>query len=361
MGLLGFSQFHILYAQEARAHALLGLMAVASWYCLWQWKEAGTGSKARFGWFALAVALPHVHYLGFLLLGSQTALMLFHPRYASQRRNWMACLFGLGCVQLPWMLWVLPRQVAFAREAGYQQVPWSLQMWMGSVYDWVFSHDFEAPGYDLLSFGPGAWTMCLLALGLALTGRAQGPITAWLWCWWLGPVAQTLLLNLVGVDLSGAKYFLYTTPAMFALLALGLSRGPRWGSFLLGIWLLINLTSWRNYHFNPAFGNQNWRLAGNFLRQNAGADDLIVVQPTMMNAVLLYYLGPVPHFIGVNDPAQLEPPLQPERYRQIWVCSVPAYRQPPVQGLLPGWKLAGHWASKKHFFPQNIVIDLFRR
>jgi len=367
LALLSFSQFHILYAQEARAHAMLGLVASLSWALLWLWKEERGGLRVRLGWLGLALAMPHIHYLGFLVLGSQNLLMLLHRRYSGGRLQWLGWQLAALGAQLPWMLWVLPRQVGFARAAGYVSSPLSLESWFRSLYDWLFSHDFQRPGYDLLSFAPGAWGLCIVALALALVGTPKAPAGAWLWCWWLAPIAQTLALNALGIDLSGSKYFLYATLPMFVLLASGLDRLARWRSpwgtslaaaLMLG-WLAANLTSWRNYHFHPAFGNQNWRLAGQFLRNNAAPDDLIIVQPLMMNAVLLYYLGPFPNFVGVNDPAQLQPPLQQQHYGRIWVCSVPSYQQPSVSNFLPGWVRQGQWPTQKHFPAQNLVIEAF--
>src|SRR5438552_3573696 len=67
--------FAVLVAQEARMYALLGLLALFSWWCL----RRAVLDRARWGWagYVASVApMLYTHYFGLLVLSSQVVYLV---------------------------------------------------------------------------------------------------------------------------------------------------------------------------------------------------------------------------------------------------------------------------------------------
>jgi 4-amino-4-deoxy-L-arabinose transferase-like glycosyltransferase len=125
--LAAVNPFHVVYSQEARMYALLGLAAVSATYGLLRGLEEGSGIRDQGigNWLLYAVAAAaalYAHNLGAFIL------LAFHVLAVARRQWWprlpALILADLGVLALfsPWLVGVLPGQVGFVGK-GYWLSP----------------------------------------------------------------------------------------------------------------------------------------------------------------------------------------------------------------------------------------------
>jgi len=95
-----FSNYHILFAHEARAYALVGMLSsISMFYFLELFREAGPSKKSAFFFVLLSnIALIYTHYFGFFILIIQVALVLTDK--VSREKYWKHLVLGIGLIAL---------------------------------------------------------------------------------------------------------------------------------------------------------------------------------------------------------------------------------------------------------------------
>lgn len=186
------SNYHVLFAHEARVYALLGMLAVVSMYCFLELTQALPEHGLLLGWKSwpanlkrsgiclifVNVLLLYSHYFGFFILFVQaTYLLIQRPLLLAYWKQWLA---GMGLLLLFYLpnAWVLVERFLQSSSKG----------------TWVKPPDGVDTLYNMFwrfSNAPVVTVLVLLVLVSALakyvlvrkrlqTNAAQGLVVLWL-------------------------------------------------------------------------------------------------------------------------------------------------------------------------------------
>lgn len=331
--LLAGSAFAVIAAQEARMYALLGLLALLSWWSL----RRAVVDRARWCWagyVASAALMPYTHYFGFLVLGSQVVYLIPIVRRdrAVLRRAALAVGIALACF-LPWLPSFLA-QAASGRGNPTFRPPVGLRAVLDLLALFGFGGElFGSGGY----FHTGAvvlplWQEALLILPVVALVAAgivalKGERAWCLLCYWAAPIAGAMLLA-VRVNVFYTRYFSFLVPPFAVLLAAGVGAGVdasmRWVrrttvqpsaliAAAVGVVLLVNAPVLNGYRWRGT-GDYDWRGAARLVSSHAGPDDYLLFVPGFARIAFEYY------YKGPQGSLELTPS---EDYRMIRMKTIP--------------------------------------
>jgi 4-amino-4-deoxy-L-arabinose transferase-like glycosyltransferase len=285
---------HHHYSQEARPYALFTLLTASSYLCFWNLLKSGR----RRDWIAYAVVttlMLYSHYYGAFVMFSQAAFSFallsggLRQTVAEIRSvdfQFLAALTGVSALAAalfaPWP--ILASRTIF----GYQPEPVHF-------------------GYKLaLSFvqqlGDGSFPLALILIALAVLGAnklAAENQTRRLWfllCWFALPIPFMFLLLWIKDYFFAIRQFLFLTPALIILAAVGVARlAELWaGADILQrhkkadlITALVATVSLVVIGLHVPDRREDLRGAGLFLRQNVTASDVVIAP--QLSGVLAYY------------------------------------------------------------------------
>lgn len=285
--LLGaFSPFWLAESQETRMYTVafgwLLLAAVAFW-------QAERGHDHSLRWRAVFVAASAAalltHYNAVFVLaawyGWWLAAALLGPRRGAALCTWLWCGLATALLALPVAPIALRQIPGYANPnlvvpsvAGYLRQNWQAY-WGGYAFDAAW-----AGGRGVLWL----WGSALLGLGGALAAtwqarRAPGML-AFLWAWLLGSLAL-YYLAVLDRGAFNVRYSSFVTPALYALLGVGLAAWVRVGRLPALAAALLLLALWpqavRADLLDARFAREDVSGLARWLAQNAGPDDLILV------------------------------------------------------------------------------------
>lgn len=260
---LACSTYAVEYSRELRMYPLLSLEFVLGFGCLLGLRRQPS-RKLWMGYLLCALAAGWTHYFGLFLL-------LLAPAVLPRRRLGLWALVCLGVVAslVPWL-----RAVAgLAGQHDFSLRPLPSLLELPELIGRILFGDLGPVGNPIFMALGG------LAL-LVLVWRAR-TAPGWLWAWAGLPVLLVWLESRWGpTPVFEFKYFLWCLPAWIGLLVWARLPRPLWW-----LWLLLNLSgqAWLQQPIN--FG-QDWRRVAAFLH---GSRDLVLVEPSMMSAPLLFY------------------------------------------------------------------------
>jgi mannosyltransferase len=307
MAFLAFAGYHIRFSQEARAYALVALvasiviLAVAQLMTQpdgdtadrlrgnrpWMIKEAGLGLRRPLTWTDVAwpiytllaggVFLLHSTGVG-LAVAANIAIAIWwlrtNPRPPRFARNWI--IANLGVVAI-WMLWVpaFLTQTSDIVERWWVPEPTFLSVMEGGA-------DLIAPsfGWDLPWNGQtwGAAALVIASLALIWVGLRGRDLRAKLVVW-------TFLFSLPAIELLFSirrPIFLTRTLTWVMIplalgLALAVTRPRRLWPATTAVLLTVSLAGGVAYH--STYEKSGWDEAADLVAESAGPDTLVFVQP----------------------------------------------------------------------------------
>lgn len=278
--------FLIDMSQEARAYALLSLLASASRLLLVHALRVG-------GWYwpgyalVTTLALYTHNYAFFLVLGEAVYLAL--AMVAGRRWQWWPWLaLGLvGVLLVPWLP-TLIRQVGTVRGDYWIAPPYQGVLW--DTYAAFISYTPPEDAWASLLLKIGRW-LILGLLGVALAsaprhGRVLLPVLAV-----ATPVAAGLLISWWLTPLYVIRYVSFVAPAFWVVVARGLDLLPagwlRWPlGALVAASVAINLPP---LYGESAYGRSDLRGAAELVRWRAVPGDLVVHTRGFSEAPFAYY------------------------------------------------------------------------
>jgi hypothetical protein len=203
----------IVYAQEARSYALVGLLTVVTWYVIAVVLEDDR-PPLWVAWGLAAALLVYSHPLAVTTLFAQGLVVLHRER--SVTATLTRSRIGVLIVAIS----LVPMVVAMAK--GYESVP-----------DWIpplGAESLEEVVTLLVGRFAPAQVLVTVALVLAtlvvVRRRAEDPRTAVLLAWVWVPVLALVLISLTSPTVMG-RYLIGILPGVAILLAVGLRELPR--------------------------------------------------------------------------------------------------------------------------------------
>jgi len=307
--LLATSAWHIQYSRELRMYPLLGLLVLGHLVAFVRF--ARTGGR---GWLALsalsAAAAFWVHFFGLFAPVLSGLWMLRH------RRDRMVAWLGATALALllfgPWIPSLLGQLGAQDLELRGRPGGWALPELAGRMAS-ADLLEAGAPIYLVLAAIPLAFVLAALRLNRGLDPLlwlVVPPLLAW-------GVSQFTPLRVFEY-----KYFVWCAPFLALLQGEVLDPPRRWTRCVLWGLVLIHLAFWGLLVLHPAAANQDWRAVATEIRRDAPVDAVILVQPSMMAAPLLYYGVPPAWMTPLDIPDQDN--LKALRGRQVvWLVTTP--------------------------------------
>ena len=224
------------YSQEVKMYALVSALALLAIYGL---RRAVEGDGWR--WWAVQIVATslafYTHVLAALLVPVQ--ILLYFAWWPQARKQWMGALVSLACLTLPYLplaLWQAP-QVFRARETGFY--PYALgEMAKILLNGWSLGISSRGwPWGTVLMSALAVWG--LVNIPSPPSNRGGGNRFA-LVCWLVVPLLAVRVISL-WQPLFTDRYLIWTAPAFYLLIALGLSSIGRFGDW--GRWTVLFLAS----------------------------------------------------------------------------------------------------------------------
>lgn len=272
--LLATSAWHIQYSRELRMYPLLGVLILVQLAAFLRY--ARTGGK---GWLALSTLAAGggfwVHYFG--LFGPMlTGLWVLRNR-RDRIVAWLVATLGAWLLFVPWLPSVVEQLGAQNLQLREQPGWLALPELLGRM---TTADVFESGWTGYLGFA--VLPLALLAVALR-RGRGVDPLL-----WLLVPPAVAWAVShFTPLRVFEFKYFLWCAP--FLALVEGEALEAPWGRAVLALLVALNLATWGLMLFHPRAANQDWRAVAAEIQRDAPPDGVVLVQPSMMAAPLLYY------------------------------------------------------------------------
>lgn len=311
------------YAQETRSYTLQLLFLSLSWYALFVLFSSDlSGKRARKWWICFVLSSTLAMYsqlFSELVLATQAlaiALLFMLPnawraRIRQQVRPLLVSWVCIGILIVPilyasrvgsktgWLPIPGPRDVyglflTICAQSKILLLIFGLVLLLGLAITLLASHPWGQEQLKQLSLFPAdeagtrQWQKRFLQ---------RLPLTIFLLCWMLCPVAISYLVSQTSTRLFSPRYLVVIVPALILLLALGLAA-LRWQAARIVVGLLLLLLC---LHYAPTYYQnaqvEDWRTGTQWLQQNyKNGDGLICYDNSQGCAVdIEYYLQAYPH------------------------------------------------------------------
>lgn len=314
MALLALSPFHIRYSQEARPYAVMVLGVILAVYAYWRLKSGG--QKRYLMLLQLGVLILSLSHL--------FALTIFGPMFIfagvaliyNRTRLWpILALMGTGLIALVFLMILGYGSALYYTSTEFGKAVAEPEKFTAAAAE--KPNRGAGPEVNLsfiqtqilgpLGAGDALPTLWLFnglaALGLFYLLLQKKYQLSWLLSLWLIlPVVAIVAFLVYRGAFFASRYIVFVLPAYLALVSVGLLTLPRWlnciqprwissGVFLLLAGLVIAALSseWQQLYFTSK--NEDWRLVGQFLSQNAHPNDAIIA--VNAESTLNWYYPPV--------------------------------------------------------------------
>ncbi len=300
-GLYAVYPLHHHYSQEGRPYALFTLLTVCS-YLVFIRLLRRSGAASWILYCAVNTLLLYSQYFGAFVLLSQLVCSLVlaaHSKTAGEEDKWLFAPPRSAPIGRKWLI----VQLSVLAISFLLLVPWLVY---GAATIRGFQPQPARFGWKLfLSFiqelgdgsHPLAWILLILAaLGARRLARERRrSALAVLLCWCALPVPLIFLLLWIEDYFFAIRHFLFLTPALLALAALGIepvaelleNKIPKQRA-RSGAIAVVAAISLLVIGLHVPDRREDLRGAGNFLKANAGSDD-IVVAPEMEGVLSFYF------------------------------------------------------------------------
>jgi mannosyltransferase len=337
--LLSTNVFFLRYAQEARAYALVALLAALSTYFFLA--ELGRRRRWSRAGYVISTALAfYVHFFIVWVVLVHGLTLALHERKRALERSWLVTYSAIGLLVAPMAYTALGLDgdpIGWLAEPGWGAVPATLAQLAGNS----FVHVGALVGICFLALRRAARSR-RLAFGLAFTAT-----------WAVLPLLVTFAVSQIKPILL-AKYLIVSLPAM-ALLAAGAITSLRPVGLAVGaacVLLALSAAELRTWY---AFrGQEDWRSLAAFVAQRERPGDGAVYNADYARAsVVDYARGGMP----ASLPADTRLGSTANRTR-VWL--VLAHSQQVTNALRSA--LSSHYClQSRHDFDGDIAVELYVR
>jgi mannosyltransferase len=368
--LLALNAFHIHYAQEARAYALVVLMGTVATYLLV--RNIQQPERATWLLYGAFLALSvYSHLFAVFLVAAHAACLLCLPRRAIPWRGMLYSAVCFVCLTLP--------AVVLALMTTYDPLNWVPRT------DWPIVRS-----YLELNAGNGGLVLLILDgiilfVFILMMGRhwLHNGRTLENWggavvlSWFLVPFFLTLAVSAFR-PIFVPRFLLFTLPGFLLALSAALTRiRPRLLAWVLGIGIsLLGLAAVPDcYHLSGVM--DDWRLITSYVLDRAQPGDQVFVYPDYISIPFEYYRGrrsPMPEWPELAKPEERrekdsrrlaskeEGNQHPPATLRFWIVFY--HTQPSAQtrqnlrANLDVWQNAGWRLREAHEFA-NVSVLLF--
>jgi mannosyltransferase len=334
--LLALSPFHVYFAQEARAYALLCFLVLLS--TLLFLRALGSNRWADWASFGVISLLAlYTHYYAVFVLFTQGIYLLVTWRmHSAVFRRWLAVAMALGVVYLPWLLYML----SLAGQGGHT---WRRYLWLKIPYVFLtFSLGYSAIGVatrevgreialrDVLVRETPILLGGLVVFGLAFLGGLreslrQGAAGRFLALFSVLPVLVVFSISFK-LPIISERYLIWVAPVYLLLVAAGLATLWRYpmarvvhacAALLLGV-ALVN-------HASGIPEKEQWREVAAYMQSAAAPGDVVAFHKPWVRVPFEYYAhAPVEEYVLPEGRMLTEHPedrLREDlgRYRRVWL------------------------------------------
>ena len=268
--------FQLFYAQEARMYAQLELFTVL---CCWCFIRALRGNRLEWwGGFVICGALASytAYFVVFVFLAQAFYVFLVDRRCD---RIWRFLLSGvaIGVLYSPWM-WVSLNQTRAVLASYWMERPNPLVL-VTTLSTFLLSYSLQpilaVPGMAAALF---LLMVVLNSLRYAMRDpRSPRRAFVWLLLWTFVPLLATYLVSLIR-PIFHVRTVIVAAPALYVLLAWGITRAPRWKTNLalaIPTGLLMLVSAW-NFYFTPAFAKLPMREVAAYVRERTQPGDIVL-------------------------------------------------------------------------------------
>jgi mannosyltransferase len=324
--LMAVSEFQIHYSQEYRYYAVVLLMTLLSvFFCI---RALKNGRRSYFALYVLAsVLLFWSHTYGVFVLAAQNLYFLLRWRRCGKARVlWLVCqMLILLAVGSGLVVSVNPLEQTVAGKR-YWLPPPTLQLPLRTLYWYVLPLRHERSWTTIgVNF---AAAMAFFVIGILLFAIRRGK-AQWLAsvrglstdvqdlssradelllvsCWLLCPIILPLLLSKLLGPMYAHSYTIGASPALYLLLALGMTAVRQVVPELIPLGTLAILIVPGLQHYYVTDVKEQWREVATYVEESAEKDDVIVFAPDengwQGRCFYWYYRGDLP---GCGIAAQL--------------------------------------------------------
>lgn len=276
--LLAVNAYHVQYSQEARSYSLMVLLCLlSSWYFLKCLTKPSRSNRTAYV-LSSALAVYAQFFSGLLVIAQFVSVnFLDGEQSASQtrtiRNDWR------------WIALLTSPVVVFVATTGTGPLRWVQRP--GPKDLWLFALHFAGNGGTLLL---GAYAAACITTLVGALRAGRGRRVSWeswryhfLLLWLLLPILLILALSLVK-PLFVPRYFIFCLPALFLLVARGVTRlRPAW---LMAVAVLfLSALSFRGtigyYDQDLDIQRDDWRSATRYLLDNARPGDALLFHVPM--------------------------------------------------------------------------------
>lgn len=286
---LSTSALHVYYSQEARMYAIGAFLAAV---LVWFFLKYSEKQKIIFlsGYVVSGFLILMTHYVATLMLIFIFALSLIMKKVT---RAWFFAQIVIASSFLPFLPTFFKQLKLGIEGRGVSQ-----------TFDQILGKfDFKMLPLTFEKFVLGRipidfnWTLALILPALALFGMllvlgllySERKMKKVFGLWFLGPM---LLATIISIKIPVFLYFrvLFVLPAFYFLISLGLDHFKGLTKrVVIGLVLLINITSLSLYYFDPNLQREQWRQATEWVNQEASDNDIILFASGEPFAPYLWY------------------------------------------------------------------------
>jgi mannosyltransferase len=283
---IAVNAFFIQYAQEARGYTLFLLLAALSMYLFIGVIERPHPTRdVALG--SVNALMLYAHLFGAFIVFSQAVSLAFLPTDRIRWRNLLRCVSVTAGLALPLAILVAVWMSRMAGSGSWAPGP-SWRAIQSLVTNLATGR--EVGGYLLLTYlVPGGLSLVIAARALVGSGRSFV-----LWrralpvCWLVVPALCVSLASLL-VPAFVNRYLFATLPALVLLTSAGLSSFRPKGLYVVGVSLLAVLSIDALYADYYPRKKEDFRLATQFVVQNAKPGDAILFYSEVAIIPFEYY------------------------------------------------------------------------
>ncbi|MEO5989057.1 MAG: glycosyltransferase family 39 protein [Candidatus Eisenbacteria bacterium] len=264
--------YQVMFAQEARTYTLVAAFSVWGTYLF----ALGILQARARVWpgYASAVALSlWTQSIALLALPTHALVAVMTRAGRRQFKPWALALLVAAAIFAPWAY--LSRDLAQHMAHSHFYIEEPTLMGLVKVLRGLLLSPMPIvsapagsvmPGLDFMFPRPVAWALLILppitllvaTLRGAFDHDSRGGLTRIMWLAWITPVVAVLTVSFLGRPLLLPRYFVFATPyiaVLFALGAMSLMEAIR--SFAVGLLVLVQLLGLARYHHDAT--KEPWR------------------------------------------------------------------------------------------------------
>lgn len=333
--LLATSGLHIYYSQEARMYSLVALLISLLVYLFLKKK-----------WLIFSIILM------FVGLTDYPALLIIPVFWILGRKDWKKLVISHLPLTISYLFWlpIFIKQFSAGLSVNTNSPGWWKLLGQTSIKNLALIPVKFLLGRisfdDKYVYGAVVGNIFIVATYLLIKSLKEFKKTSILWYWL---IISTILACLVGFKISVLSYFrlLFTLPALYLLIAVGISKTQKYANYLLGILLISNLVFSGIYLFTPMFHREDWKDLTTFVKKESEGKSAITLFIADSNMEAYKYYDSSANISG--------PQGFSTKYEEIWLMR---YLQPVFdqKDLLRAKIEASGYNKEKEYDFNGVVV-----